>query len=313
MPMRGIHELKTIIGCSCLSGCRCRLREEGAVDPRAAEAAAAGGKLRPPPGRQPHRRRMVVSQAALRQKTSADSSRIGKISIFSSEKQALAERFRKKAALLSRIDLAETKKTDDQTFTAAVPMKMKALKEKQYYIAMLYEYGKRRSALGAILPIKTMIPPRPVSDLKVSQENKVILLKWSKPAKDADDNPLPPILGYNVYRKIKVGKEETASRMLNRKPLQREVFEDSDSSQDGEYHLYGHGAPGGKDRKRFFQSGDDRHPRHVSSRHSRKPGHVYRSRSCVPELGAGQGCRPFPLPGVSQGLRRRRVPIAGRP
>ena len=168
-------------------------------------------------------------------KTSADSSRIGKISIFSSEKLALAERFRKKAALLGRFDPAETKKTDDKTFTTAIPLKTKALKEKQYYIAMLYEYGKKRSPLGTILPIKTMIPPRPVSDLKVSQENKVILLKWSKPAKDADDNPLPPILGYNVYRKIKVGKEETASKVLNQRPLQRETFEDNDSSQDGEY------------------------------------------------------------------------------
>ena len=168
-------------------------------------------------------------------KTTANSDQIGKISTFSSEKPVLDERFLKRAALLSRFGLAEAKKTDDKTFTSAVPLKTKALKEKQYRIAMLYEYGKKRSALGEILPIKTMIPPRPVSDLKVSQENKVILLKWSKPAKDADDNPLPPILGYNVYRKIKVGKEETASLALNRKPLQREIFEDSDSSQDGEY------------------------------------------------------------------------------
>jgi hypothetical protein len=168
-------------------------------------------------------------------KTTADSDQIGKISTVSSEKPVLDERFLKRADLLSRFGLAETQKTDNQTFTAAVPLKTKALKEKQYRIAMLYEYGKKRSALSAILPIKTMIPPRPVGDLKVSQENKVILLKWSKPAKDADDNPLPSILGYNVYRKIKVGKEETASRMLNPKPLQRELFEDSDSSQDGEY------------------------------------------------------------------------------
>jgi hypothetical protein len=170
------------------------------------------------------------------QKTAVETVRIGKISVFSSEKPILpAEKFRKKAALLKKIAFAETKKTGEKTYETDLQFKIKALKGKQYYIAMLYEYGKKRAALSPVLPIKTMVPPRPVSDLKIIQENKVLVLQWSKPADDADGDPLPSILGYKIYRKINAGKGEPEFKVLNGKPLYREVFEDEDSSQDGEY------------------------------------------------------------------------------
>jgi hypothetical protein len=83
--------------------------------------------------------------------------------------------------------------------------------------------------------ITTHIPPKPIADLKIGREGKVIVLNWSRPQTDSADQPLPSISGYVVYRRILQGKTPGLFRDITPLPVKGEHHEDRDTGADGEY------------------------------------------------------------------------------
>jgi predicted small lipoprotein YifL len=143
--------------------------------------------------------------------------------------------FLKKSEVLSKPRTGELSDRGDGTYTHAIPFKGKLLKDKEQAFALEIQYGRTRSELSAVQKIRTSTPPKPIQDLKIGREGKVVVLHWSRPQTDSDDQPLPEIAGYSVYRRIQHGKNPGLFRAINAKTVKGEYYEDRDTGADGEY------------------------------------------------------------------------------
>ena len=97
---------------------------------------------------------------------------------------------------------------------------------------------KKKSSICKIKTIKTVLPPQPINDLNIIKENKVIKLKWSRPALNISNKPIKSIAGYQIYKKINLMKKPGVTRnftKINKETVLHEYFEDTETSIDGEY------------------------------------------------------------------------------
>ncbi len=171
-------------------------------------------------------------------KTDLDS--IARVYVYYAAKDMPAEKFKKKAILLDKFKLTGLTQKDNY-YSAAVSFKTNDLDDKFHYFAVLYQYGKKKSPLSKIEVIKTITPVNPIGDLTVIKENKVLKLKWSKPALDIANKNIKSIAGYNVYRKVigaAAAETEKDFSQLNQAAVLHEYFEDINTGIDGEYLYY---------------------------------------------------------------------------
>lgn len=157
------------------------------------------------------------------------------ITIYHGAKPIIPEAFLKKSELLAKPKISEISARVDGTYSYALPFKAKLLKDKEHSFALTYQYGRSRSALGSIEKIMTRTPPRAIQDLKFGREGKVVVLNWSRPQTDSEDQPLTAIAGYKVYRRIYQGKNPGAFHAINTTALTGAYYEDYDTGTDGEY------------------------------------------------------------------------------
>lgn len=204
-----------------------------------------------------------------KKKTQLEPEKIGKIYIYYSNKEILGGKFKKKSTLLKKPgleDLTEAPFSSSKSSTSsgktalknfsyflAIPFKLKELDNKDHFFGIQYYYQKKKSPMSQIAFIHTMVPVKPVADLKIDQENKVIKLRWSKPLQDEAGNPITTITGYNIYRKIEpeeAGEAETGTTgestaagtgvfgKINQKNVLVEYYEDMDTGINGNYSYY---------------------------------------------------------------------------
>jgi len=173
--------------------------------------------------------------------TKTDLESIGKIYIHYSSKEIPAKKFMKKSLLLKKRQLDDLEQKEN-SYSIKIPFKLSELDNKTHHFAVLYYYGKKKSPLSKIESIKTIIPVKPISDLKSVKENKLVKLNWSKPELNLSDKKIQNLSGYNVYRKV-VPAEEPAKKedefvQLNKSPILQEYYEDNNTGIDGEYRYY---------------------------------------------------------------------------
>ncbi len=198
-------------------------------------------------------------------KTELELDKITKIEVYYSKKEILGGKFRKKSTLLSKLKMEdltryeepwmakvleklssqERKKRERFTYFVDIPFKTKDLTAKSHFFAIRYLYGKKKSPLSNAAHMVTHTPVKPIADLKVTREKKLIKLKWSKSQQDVLGMPVANIAGYQVYRRIKTENTKTektadepsdeAFEKLNRSNILNEYFEDRDTGIDGEY------------------------------------------------------------------------------
>ena len=157
------------------------------------------------------------------------------VTIYHAAKLISPEAFLKKSELLARPKISEISDRGDGTYSFALPFKAKLLKDKEHAFALAYQYGRSRSTMSSIEKITTRTPSRAIQDLKLDREGKVVVLNWSRPQTDSEDQPLSAIAGYTVYRRIHLGKNPGAFRAINSKTVAGEYYEDHDTGADGEY------------------------------------------------------------------------------
>ncbi len=157
------------------------------------------------------------------------------VSIYHAAKPVLPEAFLKKSEVLAKPRTAEITDRGDGIYSYALAIKAKLLKDKEHFFALTYQYGRSRSALSSIEKIMTRTPPRAIQDLKLSREGKVVVLNWSRPQTDSENQPLTTIAGYTIYRRIHGGKVPGAFRAINAKTIAGEYYQDHDTGSDGEY------------------------------------------------------------------------------
>lgn len=202
-----------------------------------------------------------------KKKTELEIEKIDKIYIYYSEKEILGGKFRKKSTLLKKLKLEDLTLAPLPLFKAAfttggrepenlsyfvnIPFKLKDLDNKQHFFGIQYFYQKKRSPISKIAFIFTSAPIKPVTDIKLIQENKVIKLTWSKPQFDIAGKRITDIAGYNIYRKVdpdKTGEadeqdeaiktEKKAFEKINRSNILTEYYEDMDTGVNGTYSYY---------------------------------------------------------------------------
>lgn len=173
--------------------------------------------------------------------TKTDLESITKIYIYYSGKDIAAKKFKKKSLLLKKRKLKDLDQKED-SYSIKIPFKLSELDNKTHYFAVLYYHGKKKSTLSEIESLKTIIPVKPISDLKSVKENKLVKLKWSKPEKNLADKKISNLSGYNVSRKVvpveDADKNEDEYVRLNNSPILQEYYEDNDTGIDGEYLYY---------------------------------------------------------------------------
>ncbi|MBE0664950.1 MAG: hypothetical protein IH584_03940, partial [Candidatus Aminicenantes bacterium] len=157
------------------------------------------------------------------------------VTIYHAAKPIIPEAFLKKSDQLAKPKISEIADRGDGTYSYALPFKAKLLKDREHSFALSYQYGRSRSALGSIAKITTHTPPRAIQDLKFGREGKVVVLNWSRPQTDSEDQPLGTLAGYTVYRRINQGKNQGVFRAINSKTVAGEYYEDYDTGTDGEY------------------------------------------------------------------------------
>jgi predicted small lipoprotein YifL len=157
------------------------------------------------------------------------------VAIYHAAKPVLPEAFLKKSDLLAKPKISEISDRGDGTFSFAMPFKSKLIQNREHAFALVILYGRSKSALSSIQKITTRPPPRPIPDLKIGREGKVVVLNWSRPQTDSENQPLAAIAGYTVYRRILSGKIPGAFHAINSKTVAGEYYEDRDTGSDGEY------------------------------------------------------------------------------
>jgi len=169
-----------------------------------------------------------------------DSALIRRISIYQAEKEIEPEKFRKKADLLKRLDLSELTVNDAGIYSLEIPFSIKNLENKRYRFAILYYYGKKRSPISNIEFIETINPVRPIEDLTLTRERKVLKLKWSKPFLNLSNTKIKGISGYRVYRKLEGQELDKPAEFeeISKGNVLLEFFEDTDTGIDATYSYY---------------------------------------------------------------------------
>lgn len=200
-----------------------------------------------------------------KKRTELEPAKIDKIYIYYSDKEILGGKFRKKSTLLKKLKLEDLtlsplplttapvrpgmKEIKNLTYFINIPFKLKELDNKQHFFGIQYYYQKKRSPMSEIAFILSRAPVKPVTDLKLNLENKVIKLTWAKPLLDEAGKSITDIAGYNIYRKIepeKVGEAEANVETpetaifskINRANVLIEYYEDKDTGISGNYSYY---------------------------------------------------------------------------
>ncbi|MCP4217712.1 MAG: fibronectin type III domain-containing protein [bacterium] len=208
-------------------------------------------------------------------KTELDITKVRRIDVKYSPKEILHGKFRKKSKLLRKLTTADIKRYEDPlltyrlsklsayeqekrrrlTYIADIPFKLEDLAGKAHFVTIRYFYGKKKSPYTRVAFLHTMAPVHPVSDLKITKENKLLMLQWSKPETDMTGNPVANIAGYKIFRKVVRDKQAPTSEtsenaeepaqeiaevftLRNLNPVLTEYFEDKDTGRDGRYHYY---------------------------------------------------------------------------
>jgi predicted small lipoprotein YifL len=146
-----------------------------------------------------------------------------------------ADNFVKKAELLAKPKAAEIKGLGQDPSSYRVSFKNRELQGKNHGFALVYFYGRGRSAPSPQQTLPTLNTPPPIQDLQVSRQGKMVILNWSKPVVQDKEPLLRPISGYQVYRKISTGNGEFDFRPIGSEKTVNEFFHDLDTGADGEY------------------------------------------------------------------------------
>jgi hypothetical protein len=200
-----------------------------------------------------------------KKKTELEIAKISKIYIYYSDKEILGGKFRKKSTLLKKLkpeDLTLSpppltpapsrpgmREIKNLSYFINIPFKLKELDNKQHFFGIQYYYQKKRSPMSEIAFIFTRVPVKPVADLKLNLEKKVIKLTWAKSLLDEAGKSITDIAGYNIYRKIEPEKageaaanigtiEEGVFSKINRSNVLIEYYEDKDTGINGNYSYY---------------------------------------------------------------------------
>jgi hypothetical protein len=200
-----------------------------------------------------------------KKRTELEIEKINRIYIYYSDKEILGGKFRKKSTLLKKLkmeDLTQSppplttapskpgmRETKNLSYFINIPFKLKELDNKQHFFGIQYFYQKKRSPMSEIVFIFSRVPVKPVTDLKLNHENKVIKLTWVKPLLDEAGKSITDIAGYNIYRKIEPEKaveaevnvgtiEKEVFSKVNRTNVLIEYYEDMDTGINGNYSYY---------------------------------------------------------------------------
>lgn len=174
-------------------------------------------------------------------KSPTDMSMIGKISIYYSPKKIEDRKFRKKSILYKKLKPDELTKKDE-SYHIKIPFSEKNLDGKTHHFAIQYYYGKKKkSPLSQVEAIASILPVRPIQDLKIVKEKKVLKLTWTRPFLNLANKKIKNIAGYQVYRwhgQSGPKKEIEAFTRFNNDTILKEYFEDMDTGSDGIYSYY---------------------------------------------------------------------------
>ncbi|MEN8223283.1 MAG: hypothetical protein ABFR36_08495, partial [Acidobacteriota bacterium] len=156
-----------------------------------------------------------------------------------SEIKSSSSLFLKKSRLLIKIDPRQLKSING-IYHFEYPKISGKFLNKKIYLAVNYKYQKIISELSEIKEIKIMEPMEPVTDLSLSNENKVIKLNWSVNSKKKKGKKSPVISGFNVFRKIDNIDQDTVPsfKKINTDKILKEYYEDSDTGVSGTYSYY---------------------------------------------------------------------------
>lgn len=163
-------------------------------------------------------------------KSRMERKKVSKIRIYYASKQLPPKKFKKKSTLLMKLDHKKIT-TGNNMFSISIPFKTKNLDRKLHAFAIKYTFEKKKSPLSIIATIQTVIPSKPITDLTIKKENKVVKLKWTRPALNLSNKPIQYITGYRVYKRIQKGP----FLLANKESVLQEFYEDMDTGKDGEY------------------------------------------------------------------------------
>ena len=200
-----------------------------------------------------------------KKRTPLETAKIDRIYIYYSNKEIPGGKFAKKATLLKKLKLEDLTQSPppltpapgspgmgevkNLTYFINLPFKLKELDNKQHFFGIQYYYQKKKSPLNEIAFIFTRMPVKPVTDLKLNLEKKLIKLTWAKPLLDEAGKSITDIAGYNIYRKIEPEKageaeanvgtiEKEVFSKINRANVLSEYYEDMDTGINGNYSYY---------------------------------------------------------------------------
>lgn len=166
-------------------------------------------------------------------KTRVELKSIKKIRIYHAAGRLTPKKFKKKSALIQKLDNKDLTRKDNY-FSIDLAFKVKNLDNKLHSFAIRYQHDRDRAPLSKIVTLETVVPAKPINDLGIVKENKVIKLKWSRPRLNLNNAAIPYISGYRVYRMVQKGDFSPVSR----ERILEEYYEDLDTGRDGEYFYY---------------------------------------------------------------------------
>lgn len=174
-------------------------------------------------------------------KTELKFENIKRIYIHFSKREIPGSKFKRRAGLLKKFNRDAIKPLND-IYHVEIPFDLKKLDKKNFYFGLYYVYKKKKSSMSKIIKLDSLIPIKPVSDLKLVNEKKVNKLSWSRSSLDMLNNRVESINGYNLYRKFKPNTnnfEGSAEfKLINSNKIIKEYYEDRDIGKDGTYSYY---------------------------------------------------------------------------
>ncbi len=179
-------------------------------------------------------------------KTHLDISRIKKVFFYYSERSPYSDKtkrsissdiFIKRGHLLKKTSIEQVHHNVDG-YSFLFPGISGKLLNKKIFTAIYYKYNRTSSKISDIREIKIMLPIPPIRDLSITNEKKVIKLKWTISLQNKKHKK-PVISGFNIFRKIKKNDEDNSSfKKINKEIVLKKYFNDSDTGYSGQYNYY---------------------------------------------------------------------------
>lgn len=170
-------------------------------------------------------------------KTPLEPGQIKYLELWHSTQNADKAPFEKTAKRIRRLGGDELPDPSEGRYTLSIPFPPQELDSQSHYFALDYRYQGKKAGMSQPVRHQAVLPAQAISDLKLLEEGRHFILKWSRPTQNILGQPLKELIGYQVYSQKKNGQHWSEEQRISEEAVLEEGFEKERSDIEGDFRF----------------------------------------------------------------------------